>query len=85
MSDWTWEYLPDAQYVVGGLPEAVVEEVESIAAELAVLNSMTYPEGRDFQGTGPGMRKVVRAHLMVCYTTFPRDEAIYIVQVTHLR
>jgi hypothetical protein len=26
MSDWTWEYVPDAPSVVGGLTQAQVEE-----------------------------------------------------------
>ena len=29
MSDWTWEYVPDAANVVGGLTPAQIDEVES--------------------------------------------------------
>ncbi|MCZ4126044.1 hypothetical protein [Streptomyces sp. H39-S7] len=35
MSDWTWEYDPDAENVVGGLPDAVKERVEAVAQRLA--------------------------------------------------
>lgn len=35
MSDWTWEYVPDAAYVVGGLTQEQVAEVETLAARLA--------------------------------------------------
>jgi hypothetical protein len=28
MSDWTWEYVPDAPSIVGGLTQAQVDEVE---------------------------------------------------------
>jgi plasmid stabilization system protein ParE len=35
MSDWTWEYLPDAANVVGGLTQAQVAEVESLVARIA--------------------------------------------------
>jgi hypothetical protein len=35
MSDWTWEYLPDAAHVVGGLTQAQVAEVESLVARIA--------------------------------------------------
>jgi hypothetical protein len=32
MSDWTWEYVPDAPHSVGGLTPAQIGEVESLAA-----------------------------------------------------
>lgn len=35
MSDWTWEYLTGAADVVGGLTQAQVGEVESLAARIA--------------------------------------------------
>jgi hypothetical protein len=35
VSDWTWEYLPDAANVVGGLTRAQVDQVESLAARIA--------------------------------------------------
>ncbi|WP_307847319.1 hypothetical protein [Streptomyces sp. F63] len=48
MSDaWVWEYDPDAEHVVGGLPAHVVTEVERLARELAVL-------GRDAGEVGEG-------------------------------
>jgi hypothetical protein len=35
MSDWTWEYVPDAASVVGGLAQAQIDEVESLASRIA--------------------------------------------------
>lgn len=35
MSDWTWEYVPDAASVIGGLRQAQVQEVENLAARIA--------------------------------------------------
>jgi hypothetical protein len=35
MSDWTWEYVPDAAHIVGGLTPAQIGEVESLAARIA--------------------------------------------------
>ena len=35
MSDWTWEYVPDAPSIVGGLTQAQVDEVESLASRIA--------------------------------------------------
>jgi hypothetical protein len=28
MSDWTWEYVPDAAHVVGGLNPSQIDEVD---------------------------------------------------------
>lgn len=35
MSDWTWEYVPDAATVRGGLTQAQLEEVERLASRIA--------------------------------------------------
>lgn len=33
MSDWTWGYVPDAANVVGGLTQAQIDQVGSLASE----------------------------------------------------
>jgi len=35
MSHWTWEYVPDAASVVGGLTLAQIDQVEGLAARIA--------------------------------------------------
>lgn len=35
MSDWTWEYSPDAAHVVGGLAPGQIAEVEVLAQRIA--------------------------------------------------
>lgn len=35
MSGWTWEYVPDAASVVGGLTRAQIDQVEGLAARIA--------------------------------------------------
>lgn len=35
MSNWTWEYVPDAANVVGGLTQKQIDEVESHALRIA--------------------------------------------------
>ena len=35
MSDWTWEYVPDAANVVGGLTPTQIDQVESLASRIA--------------------------------------------------
>lgn len=35
MSDWTWEYVPDAASVIGGLTQVQVQHVENLATRIA--------------------------------------------------
>jgi hypothetical protein len=44
---WTWDYDPDREHVVGGLPLEVEAEVERLAEQLTVL-------GRDAAHAGEG-------------------------------
>lgn len=47
MSDaWTWDYDPDAEHVVGGLPVEVTSEVERLAEQLVVLGPDAAQVGR---------------------------------------
>ncbi|WP_307847613.1 hypothetical protein [Streptomyces sp. F63] len=50
--DWRWEYDPDAEHVVAGLPPQVVAEVERLAGEMVALAEV----GIDVTdlGEGPG-------------------------------
>ncbi|MFF3256808.1 hypothetical protein ACFYWP_38885 [Actinacidiphila glaucinigra] len=55
MSGWRWEYDPDAEHVVNGLPARVVAEVERLAGELVALADV----GVDVTDIGDGPRKGV--------------------------
>jgi hypothetical protein len=83
VSEWAWGYDPNEESVVAGLPPDVIFEVEQIAAELALVNSLVFLEGTAYQGTGPSMRSVARSDLLIWYTTYPRLEKVYIVRVQH--
>ncbi|MFE5328923.1 hypothetical protein ACFRCG_21325 [Embleya sp. NPDC056575] len=50
MSDWTWEYDPDADHVVGGLAADVRADVESLAQRLADAASMLRVQHRPHLG-----------------------------------
>ena len=86
MSDWSWEWLPSLEEVAAGLPPEVLSAVEKAAADLATVNSMVYLDGVDFRGTGPGVRthSDPARNLLFEYLTVPRQECIYITQVTWL-
>ncbi|MGW7004056.1 hypothetical protein ACWGCW_14870 [Streptomyces sp. NPDC054933] len=59
----------------------VIAEVEKIAAELAVVNSMIYLDGADYTGPSPGLRIEWRPNVAVRYLTAVRDECIYVVDI----
>ncbi|MFZ3558231.1 hypothetical protein [Streptomyces sp. BH055] len=46
MTEWTWDYNPNAEYVTEGLPPGVVAEVERLATELAALGESAVCVGR---------------------------------------
>ncbi|WP_331741750.1 hypothetical protein [Streptomyces sp. NBC_01006] len=59
MSSWRWEYDPDAEHVVQGLPGHVVAEVERLADELVALADV----GIDVTDIGEGARRGVAGGL----------------------
>jgi hypothetical protein len=80
VADWHWECDPDDLLV--GLPPEAVPEVEELARELAVRDSMIFQDGMSFTGMPPGLRIEQRGPLMLSYLTDVRGERIVIIQVT---
>ncbi|QNP72685.1 hypothetical protein IAG44_26840 [Streptomyces roseirectus] len=63
MADWRWELFADD--MLNGLPKAGAAEVERLANEIAVRESMVFQEGADYTGPGPGVRTESRGLLML--------------------
>jgi hypothetical protein len=82
VSDWRWEAAPDD--LLDGLPAEAVTEVENLAREIAVRDSMLFPEGAGHTGDVPGLQRVSRGRLILAYLSDVRGERIVIVQVTWL-
>jgi hypothetical protein len=55
VTSWHWEYDPDAEHVVKGLPSHVVAEVERLSDELVALADV----GVDVTDLGDGPRRGV--------------------------
>jgi hypothetical protein len=53
--EWCWEYDPDAQHVVAGMPPHVVAEVERLAGEMVALAEV----GVDVTDLGEGPQRGV--------------------------
>jgi hypothetical protein len=84
MSDWTWEYVPDAASVVGGLARAQIDQVEGLAARIAdavavrrigtpfdAAEAVSYVKS---YGEGP---------VMIWFLEDYRDDVVLVVRVQH--
>jgi hypothetical protein len=84
MSDWTWEYVPDAATVVAGLAQAQIDQVESLASRIAdavaVRRIGTSFDGReavsDVKSYGEGL-------VMIWFLEDYRDDVVLVVRVQH--
>jgi hypothetical protein len=79
VSDRHWEPHPDD--LLADLPSEARPELDQLAREITVRDSMVYSDGRDYDGPGPGLRTETRGRLMVSYLTDIRGERIVILQV----
>ncbi|MFD7339905.1 hypothetical protein ACFV98_28455 [Streptomyces violascens] len=79
MAEWHWECSPDE--LLSGLPAEALTDVERLAQEIAVRESMVFLEGAAYTGMGPGLRTESRGRVMLTYLTDVRGERVVIVQV----
>ncbi|UQI48176.1 hypothetical protein M1P56_29540 [Streptomyces sp. HU2014] len=80
--DWRWEYVPDQDHVAGGVPVAVVAEVERLAGQLVELAG-TGVDVSDV-GNGPrpgGLRRMDAIGGWFYFLVTPRDALIIIVRI----
>ncbi|MEU6239807.1 hypothetical protein [Streptomyces sp. NPDC047024] len=81
-TDWHWEYDPDHEHVVGGVPAHVVAEVERLAGQLVDLARMGIDVGHLGNGPRPGgLRRMDAAGGWFYFLVAPRDPLIIIVRV----
>jgi hypothetical protein len=57
------------------LPAEARAELDQLAREITVRDSMIYQDGRDYSGPGPGLRTETRGRLMISYLTDIRASA----------
>ncbi|WP_369380397.1 hypothetical protein [Streptomyces sp. cg36] len=86
MSDWTWEYLPDADHVVGGLTAEQRAEVDDLArriAEAVGVRRIGHPF--DIAESASGVLTHTEPHLVVWYQEDYRDDTVLVLRVTHFQ
>lgn len=79
MSEWTWEYMPDAENAVGGLPAELVAEVEQIATRLADAASAKYLGDPPIEESGvSNLLTFTEGRWMIKYQVHRRSRTILI-------
>jgi hypothetical protein len=68
VSDWAWEYFPDAHHVIGDTPKlALIAQIEERADELVRAAAVEYPDGTAYQGLSPACAR--KSCPMACSST----------------
>ncbi|MEY9997704.1 plasmid stabilization system protein ParE [Streptomyces sp. V4I8] len=84
MSDWTWEYEPDAENVVGGLSETQTQDVEAIAQRIAdAVGVRRIGTLFDVTEAASGVKTFAEGPVMVWYQEDYRDDVVLILRAQH--
>ncbi len=85
MSDWAWEYVPDAASVVGGLTQDQIADVETLASRIsdavAVRRIGTFFDVRE---SVSGLKSFGAGPVMIWFLEDYREDVVLVVRVQHL-
>lgn len=85
MTDWAWEYVPDAASVVGGLAQHQIAEVEDLAGRLAdtvaIRRIGTFFDVRE---SVSGLKSFGEGPVMIWFLEDYREDVVLVVRVQHL-
>ncbi len=84
MSGWTWEYVPDAASVVGGLTQAQIDQVEGLAARIAdavAVRRIGIPF--DAAEAVSCVKSYGEGPVMIWFLEDYRDDVVLVVRVQH--
>ena len=85
MSDWTWEYVPDAASVVGGLAQAQIDQVEILASRIAdAVAVRRIGISFDVRDAVSNVKSYGEGALMIWFLEDYRDDIVLVVRVQHL-
>ena len=84
MSDWTWEYNPDAEHVVGDLPEACKRDVEDSARRIAeAVGARRIGHPFDIQESASGVKTHAEGPLMIWDQEDYREDVVLSLRLQH--
>lgn len=84
MTDWIWEYLPNADQVVGGLPPEVKAAVEGLAERLGDAATVKYIG--DLPAESGGIFPILNhaeGRIILWYLEHPDVKVVYIARVQY--
>ena len=84
MSDWTWEYVPDAANVVGGLTEAQIGQVEKLVSRIAdAVAVRRIGTSFDVSETVSNVKSYGQGPVMIWFLEDYRDDVVLVVRVQY--
>jgi len=84
VSDWTWEYEPDAEHVVGGLAPRIRADVDALAQRLADAAAVRYlGDPADHDSGVSGIRDHAEGRLIVWYLEHRRLAVVLVLRVQY--
>jgi len=84
MSDWTWEYVPDAVSVVGGLTRAQIDQVERLAARIADAVAVRgIGTSLDVREAVSSVKSYGEGPVLIWFLQDYRDDVVLVVRVQH--
>jgi hypothetical protein len=85
VSDWTWEYSPDAAHVVGGLSRGQVAEVDALAQRIAdAVAVRLIGTPFDEQEAASGLKTHGEGAVLLWYQEYYQFDLVLVVRVQHL-
>jgi hypothetical protein len=86
VSDWTWEYVPDAPAVTGGLTQSQIDQVEGLAARIAdAVAVRRIGTSLDVRETVSNLKSYGEGPVIIWFLEDYRDDVVLVVRVQHLR
>jgi hypothetical protein len=84
MSDWTWEYVPDAANVVGGLTPTQIDDVERLASRIAdAVAVRRIGVSFDIGESVSSVKSYGEGSVMIWFLEDYRDDIVLVVRVQH--
>jgi hypothetical protein len=84
MSDWTWEYVPDAANVVGGLSQTQIDQVEGLAARIAdVVGLRRIGTLFDVAEAVSNVKSYGEGSVLIWFLEDYRDDVVLVVRVQY--
>ena len=85
MSDWTWEYVPDAANVIGGLTPSQVDAAENLASRIAdAVAVRRIGSPFDAREAVSGVKSYGEGPILIWFLEDYRDHVVLVVRVQHL-